>query len=128
MVASIATLIHVARRITESVQAIRDAPRLIRTVASETEVLASIFSQLKEKLNTTAQIPEDSRKQLQALLERMETLLAELEKELGGIATESPGLLDRVKWATREADVNQILADLLQQKSSLNIMLSLWAG
>ena len=127
MAASIAALIHVVRKITDSVQAIRDAPRLIRTVANETEVLASIFSQL-EKLILTAQIPEDSRKQLQALLVRMKTLLAELEKELDGITAESPGLLDRVKWATKEADVNQILADLLQQKSSLIIMLSLWAG
>lgn len=94
MVTSIATLVHVARKIAESMQAIKDSPRLIRTVASETEVLASIFSQLKEKLTPAVQILEDSRKQLQALLKRMETLLAELEKELDGIAADSLGLLD----------------------------------
>jgi ABC-type transporter Mla subunit MlaD len=123
--ASIAALIHVAHKITESVQAIRDAPRLIRTVANETEVLASIFSQL-EKFLPAAQ--DDEMRQLKALLQRMKALLVELEKELDGIASESPGLLDRMKWTTREADVNQILADLLQQKASLTIMLNLCVG
>lgn len=114
--------------IAQAVQSIRDAPRLICTVSSETKVLASIFSQLNSSFFQASKMADDTMRQFRELLDRMQALFSELEQALAGIAVGRLRLLDRVVWAGREDEVKHILADLLQQKASLNIMISIATG
>lgn len=139
LAASITGLISAATAIVQVVQAIQNAPRLIHTVANESNTLTSIFKKIEERIGfpagvheTNRSIPDAMRKQLQEILLRMRDLLKELQKELEGVMTTEGtievkiSLLDRVKWAAKEKDVKDVLDDLLQQKLSLIVVLNLW--
>jgi hypothetical protein len=52
---------------------------------------------------------------------------AELEEELDGLEIgRDPQGWDRVKWAGKQEALKEILADLQQQKLSLNLMIGIW--
>ena len=54
------------------------------------------------------------------------TVFSELERMLEGVKTsEHMPVIDRVKWAGKEATVSRILARLQASKSSLNLMLTI---
>ncbi|KAF8246608.1 hypothetical protein K440DRAFT_631159, partial [Wilcoxina mikolae CBS 423.85] len=133
--ASIAGLASAAAQITTTLSSLADAPRLARSVVGETKALTVIFSQLNGFLRGTM-YPKRERmsmttvEQFVAILTHCVLTFAELEEELDGLGFEdhSDGMKmwDRVRWAAKQDTLREILADLQQQKSSLNLLIGIW--
>jgi len=146
--ASVAGLASAATKIARSLYtftaSMDDAPRLARNVKSETEALSVIFSQLNGFLRNTTHAKRSRMSmttvdQFITLITHCVLTFAELEEELDAIdlgtdAAEKGGdggggsmrWWDRVKWAARQDVLKEILADLQQQKLSLNLMIGIW--
>ena len=124
--ASVTALVGAAAVIYNKLQAFKDAPRLISTVADETKTLTSIFSQLDDNFVQGARMSSAAVEQLRDVLSRMKLSYDELSKELEGISPQGKlGIWDRTKWSGKEADMNRIFAGILQQKSSLLLMINI---
>lgn len=132
--ASVAGLLSAANQITKTLSFLADAPRLARSVIGETEALAAIFSQLNGFLRGTMH-PKRERMsmttvdQFVAVLTNCVLTFAELEEELDSLGLEDGDgmkLWDRMKWTAKQDTLREILADLQQQKASLNLMIGIW--
>jgi hypothetical protein len=131
--ASVAGLAAAAAKITKSLQALTSADRLARSVAAETEALVAVFSQLNGYLRASNNIDNKQRMSL-TTVDQFVTVMthavltfAELEEELDGLEIgRDPQGWDRVKWAGKQEALKEILADLQQQKLSLNLMIGIW--
>jgi hypothetical protein len=133
--ASVTGLAGAAAKITKTLQALAGADRLAKSVAVETEALVAVFSQLNGYLRLCGSDSDSKQRMSMTTVEQFVTIVthavftfAELEEELDGldIGGDDPQGWDRVRWAAKSDTLKEILADLQQQKLSLNLMIGIW--
>ncbi|KAA8913147.1 hypothetical protein FN846DRAFT_183551 [Sphaerosporella brunnea] len=133
--ASVAGLLQVTTKIIGFLSTMSDAPSLARHVQEQTAALTAIFHQLDDFI-TGAERPErKGRKamiyvnQIVATLTGCVCAFSELEECLASVTiSQRRGLTlwDRAKWAAKEGDIQRLLQNLEQHKSSLSLMLTIY--
>jgi len=129
--------VQVSRVLTDLVRRSKDAPNQVTIVLSEvcdiytntTQLQLLVFDIEASSRSQTCLIQADS---VTAILTGCVATFSELEQLINQLKAQDPihefGLVDRVKWATKQSSIAAIMSRLQAHKSSLSLILDILNG
>ena len=112
------------------VDRVKSAPNSTRSVLGEVSDICMCLKQLKEFLVDGGEAPRSrpssvTVEQIVIVLTNLALLISELQGLIEGSGLDQPmGIIDRVKWLSKEGEISKLLVRLQASKASLTLMVT----
>ena len=128
-ISAIAIALHAANKLSSLVEGIRDSPREIKTISSDSKCICDTLNALKRFLEDSKdELPTEISQSLHISLDETRVVLEALHVKLKPFVTDKGELkiskLGAIRWSFYQKDVKKLGEQLSNDKSTLNLALA----